>query len=85
MDFIKKNNWDKLNKLMRDIRFTHNPNKCKMVLVATQGLVENSNILEERYLLYQSFNQDIGIVILPAQTINDPNIPNKYKIKANDQ
>lgn len=79
MSLIKRNDWAKLNKLMKEVRFNHDPNKSKMVLVATQGLVENDNILEERYLLYQCFNKDIGLVVLPVQTRNDPNVPNKYK------
>jgi hypothetical protein len=80
MNLIKQNAWVKLNKLMQDVRYSHNPNKTKMVLVATQELVENENILEERYLMYKSFNDDIGVVVLPIMTVNDPNIPVKYKL-----
>jgi hypothetical protein len=79
MSLIKRNDWGKLNKLMKEVRYNHDPNKSKMVLVATQGLVENVNILEERYELYKWFNRDIGLIVLPVQTRNDPNVPNKYK------
>jgi hypothetical protein len=80
MSLIKRNDWVKLNKLIKEVRYSHNPNKSKMVLVATQGLVENENILEERYLLYQWFNNDVGLIVLPVQTVNDPNVPKKYKL-----
>ena len=81
MSLIKMKAWGKLNKLMKDVRFSHNPNKSKMILVATQSIVENENILEERYLLYLWFNNDLGLIVLPIQTVNDPNIPQKYKLK----
>lgn len=80
MGLIKRNDWVKLNKLMKEVRYSHDPNKSKTILIATQGLVENTNVLEERYSLYQSFNKDMGLIVLPAQTTNDPNVPNKYKV-----
>jgi len=80
MNLIKSNDWVKLNKLMKEIRFAHDPNKSKMILVATQGLVEKENVLEERYLLYQWFNNDMGLIVLPVQTRTNPNVPKKYKV-----
>ena len=79
---IDKKDWVKLNRRMKEIRFMHNVNKSKMVLVATQSFVNLPEIMEERYLLYQWFNQDIGLSYMNAIPLfkeKDLNVPNKYK------
>ena len=79
---IDKKEWNKLNRKMKDIRFMHDPNKSKMVLIATQSLVNFEPILEERYKLYKWFNQDCGlsyINTMPLMVRRDPSVPEKYK------
>lgn len=78
---IESGNWKSVNKRLREVRYNHDPNKSKTVLILTQSLVNNHHILEERYLLYQSFNDDIGHAWAkwPINKNNDPNVPDKYK------
>jgi hypothetical protein len=76
---IETKNWGKLNKRLKEIRNAHDVNKSKTVLIITQSLVNNINILEERYLLYQQFVNDVGWVNLSAFKQNDNNVPDKYK------
>lgn len=82
MGHIKQREWNKLNKMMKDVRYTHDVNKAKMVLVATQEFVEKPEILEERFLLYKSFNEDLGQGFRNNMNIfimKDPNVPQKHK------
>lgn len=78
---IEAGNWVKVNMRMREIRFSHDINKAKTVLILTQGLVNHSAILEERYLLYQWHNEDMGFVWSqwPLFKDKDHNVPDKYK------
>lgn len=50
---IDKKDWSKLNKRMKEIRYRHDVNRSKMVLVATQSFVNQPEIMEERYLLIE--------------------------------
>lgn len=78
---IERNDWKRLNKRMREVRHNHDPNKSKTVLILTQNMVNNPHILEERYLLYQWFNEDMGWPQMewPVFKNTDPNVPDKYK------
>lgn len=80
-NLIDRKNWKRLNKRLCEIRFNHDPNKSKIVLIVTQGMVNNSHILEERYLLYKAFNEDIGHPQMewPIFKSKDDNVPDKYK------
>lgn len=80
---LDQKEYDKLNRKMKDIRFTHDPNKSKMILVLTRPLVNFDPILEERYLLYQSFMEDCGLVHykMPIFLNQDNEVPDKYKPK----
>jgi len=83
---IDKKDWSKLNKRMKEIRYRHDVNRSKMVLVATQYFVNQPEILEERYLLYQWFNNDIGLSYqntTPLFKEKDKNVPDKYKTITN--
>lgn len=78
---IEAKNWKQLNKRMKEIRISHDVNKSKTVLILTQSMVNNQNILEERYLLYKSFNDDMGWPQMewPVFKNKDINVPDKYK------
>lgn len=83
---LDKKEYNKLNRKMKDVRFMHDPNKSKMILVLTQSLVNFEPILEERYLLYQRFMEDCGLVhwSMPIFKNKDNNVPDKYKTTTDD-
>lgn len=73
--------WKKLNKRMKHIRFNHDVNRSNTVLIATQEFVNHPEIKDERYKLYQSFNNDMKMPQKewPIIKNNDPNVPENFK------
>lgn len=74
---VDSQNWKKLNKRLKQIRYNHDLNKSKTALIVTQNLVDHLEIKEERHLMYQSFCKDAGLchVELPVFKNEDPNVP----------
>lgn len=82
-ELIEKQQWKKLRDKLRHVRYNHDVNRSKTALIITQGLVNHPEILEERYLLYQWFNEDLGFNHMewPMFKKEDVNVPDKYRPK----
>lgn len=80
-ELIEAKKWNKLNDRLKHIRFQHDVNRSKTALIITQSLVNHPEIMEERYKLYQWFNQDMGWPHMewPINKMKDVNVPDKYK------
>lgn len=74
---VDSQSWNASRRYMRTIRETGDVNKIKMVLVATQGLVNHPEVKEQRLSLYKRFNQLMGWPHKewPIFKETDPNYP----------
>jgi hypothetical protein len=80
-ELIESKQWGKLRRKLDQIRAQHDVNRSKTALIVTKSLVNHPEILEERYKLYQWFNQDMGWPHKewPMFKKEDVNVPEKYK------
>lgn len=83
-ELIEKKQWEKLRNKLKHVRYNHDINRSKTALIVTQSLINHPEILEERYLLYKWFNEDMhwtAFTETPLHKKMDKNVPDKYKPK----
>jgi hypothetical protein len=80
-ELIEGGKWNAAANYIKTIMQTGDVNKMKMVLIATQSLINHPEIKESRYKLYQRFNKEMGWVHKewPLFKGKDPDVPESNK------
>lgn len=81
MGLMQSEKWESAANYIKTIMQTGDVNKMKMILIATQSLVNHPGIKESRYKLYKRFNKEMGWVHKewPLFKGKDPDVPESNK------